>query len=136
MSSDITNGISSGRASQMREVQPFGYRPNVGPTANLGAAPQETSTPEAGPVEGYAPTAAIGESPQDRQAGEAQASQILSAWDNSRASSASAGRLEIQNPENTTVHQVHSAAGGQYVAGAAPESVISGATVYKSTRPA
>ncbi len=133
MSSDI-NGIG-GRPYQLRDSQSFSPRPNVGPTANSGAQTQDTSASDARPVEGFAPTAAMGESPQERQAGEAQADQIFSAWDSSQAPTVSAGRWDIQGAENTTVHQVHGSSGGQYVGGAAPESGFSGGTVYSSRRP-
>ncbi len=137
MSADFINGLGA-RSPQLRESYGAGARPPVG---GAESAPQtgETASNTQAPsrVEGFSPTSEAGETNQDRQAGEARASQIFSAWGPSQAGpSASAGTLDVQGAENTSVsHQVHSVQNGQHVGNSEAASGFTEATTYSSRPP-
>ena len=129
MSADFINGIGS-RGPGIREAYGLGARPQVGGSGGAaGEAPPASETSPASGVEGFAPTPEAKETNQDRQAGEARASQIFSAWGPAPGTpSPSGGQLSIQGGENTAVHQVHGAQGSS-----GPGNGFSEATVYKQT---
>ena len=137
MSADFINSLGA-RGPQLREAFGAGQRPTIG-GADKTNQPNE-ATHGAGSssgVEGFAPTSEAGETNQDRQAGEARASQIFSAWAPTQSGAgASAGQLNIQGGENTAItHQVHSVQNGQHAGTAGPEAGFSEATTYSSRRP-
>lgn len=137
MSADFINSLGA-RGPQLRESFSAGQRPAIGAAdkANqAGDASSSAGSPST--VEGFAPTSEVGESSQDRQAGEARASEIFSAWAPAQAGpSASAGQLKIQGGENTAIsHQVHSTQNGQHAGTAGPEAGFSEATTYSSRPP-
>ncbi len=137
MSADFINSLGA-RSPQLRESFGVGQRPPVG-GADKANQPSDASSSTASPskVEGFTPTSEAGETNQDRQAGEARASQIFSAWAPTQPGpSASAGQLNIQGAENTaTTHQVHSVQNGQHTGTAGPEAGFSEATTYSSRPP-
>lgn len=134
--SDLINGLGARGAS----AYGLGATRPAGPTA--GATPTQTGSETTGAapaslVEGFSPTVEAGESKQEAQAGEAAASQFASQWSaGGTAPVPSAGQLQVQGAENTTVNQVHGVKDGQHVGSGGPEPGFSGATVFSSRPPA
>ena len=134
MSADFINGIGSRSPASLYGVGPARGPGGAGAAKETGNAPQEA--PAAGAAEGFAPTTEVAESKQDTQAGEAAASQFSAAWSSGGAQQVpSAGQLQVQGAENTTINQVHGVKDGQHVGTGGAEAGFSAPTVYSSRPP-
>jgi hypothetical protein len=131
--SDFINGLGARGPS----AYGLGAPRTAGATGAAGEAPKGGAQAEAAETtEGFSPTSEAGESNQDTQAGVARASQIFSAWaPTAAAATPSAGQLDIQGGENTSVNQVHGVQNGQHVGSQGPDAGFSQATVYSSKPP-